>query len=317
MGVMMCVKISNFLICLFLVFTVSLGTTVKADFKKELIESRESKYNNIYVYKRGPLISMTFGHNTNFYTETVYDTRDQKVLPVVYTRYMTLGLAYLPSVSNILEIGFGGGRTVGYINKHLPDLKITSVELDPAVVELAKKYFGVQTSKNFLIEIGDGRRYLQKSKEKWDIILIDAYRGPFVPFHLLTKEFFQKVRDRLKPGGVVVQNIEPTTMMFDSALATIRSVFPNVDLYPAAGNVVAIAYAGKPLDHKELMLRANSAQENYKLRYDLTQLLRGRRIVNGNGEGKVLTDDFAPVEALLAIKRHNRKLDKISKKVSQ
>ena len=282
-----------------------------------LIEFRESKYNNIYVYKRGSLVIMTFGHNRNFYTETIYDTRDEKSLPVPYTRYMTGGLAYLEQAQDILEIGFGGGRTTRYLYEHMPGTNITSIELDAEVLALAKKYFGVKASDKFVVKIGDGRRYLQKTKAEWDLILVDAYRGPFVPFHLLTREFFQKAKKRLKPGGVVVQNIEPTTMMFDSAIVTIKSVFKNVDLYNAGGNIVAVAYDGAPKSQEQLVGQARAWQKKHNFRYKLTDLISRRRIVTNNGEGKVLTDDFAPVEALLAIKRHNRKLDTISRKAVQ
>ncbi len=90
------------------------------------------------------------------------------------------------------------------------------IELDKDVVDLAKKYFKFQETARLRTVVSDGRAYLLKDPEKWDVILIDAYRGPFVPFHLLTKEFYTLVKSRLNPGGVVVQNIEPSTMLFDS-----------------------------------------------------------------------------------------------------
>src|SRR5262245_22497828 len=113
------------------------ATLVHAEPK--LIEERNSTYNNIYVYKDGPYITMNFGHNKRFYTESVYDTTNELTLPVAYTRYMTVGLAYSSDLSNLLEIGFGGGRTAWYLHKHVPKLDITAAELDPAVVELATK----------------------------------------------------------------------------------------------------------------------------------------------------------------------------------
>jgi spermidine synthase len=136
--------------------------------------------------------------------------------------------------------------------------------------------------------------------------MIDAYRGPFVPFHLLTKEFYNLVKSRLTPGGVVVQNIEPSTMLFDSASATLKSVFPSVDLYDGGGNVVAIAYEGPSLRQAELLQRAAAAQERYKPRYDLRTMVAARRVL-GQPAGKVMTDDFAPVETLRAIEQKNEK----------
>jgi spermidine synthase len=279
---------------------------------QQLLEERSSTYNNIYVYKDGPQVSMTFGHNKRFYTESIYDTTNELALPVTYTRFMTVGLAYASGLDNMLEIGFGGGRTAWYLHKHLPAMEITAVELDPAVVELAIKYFGIRKSERFRIEVADGRRYMLKSDARWNIIMVDAYRGPFVPFHLLTTEFFKVVKSRLKPGGVVVQNIEPSTMMFDSALATIQKTFPNVDLYEAGGNIIAVAYEGPRRTQEALLARAGTLQKEFRFLYPLPDLAKERRIVTRPVPGKVLSDDFAPVESLLAIEKHNRKLEDIS-----
>jgi spermidine synthase len=290
----------------------SLWGAPAAQAQETMVEARESKYNNIYVYKRDKYYTMTFGHNKRFYTETIYDTTNELALPVAYTRYMTVALAYAAEASDAVEIGFGGGRTAWYLHRHMPALKFTSVELDPAVFELAQKYFGVKPENKFDVKVADGRNYLLRRAVKSDVIMIDAYRGPFVPFHLLTKEFFELVRSRLKPGGVAVQNIEPTTMMFDAAIATIRSVFSNMDLYEAEGNVVAVAYDGPPLSRTDLRKRAQKLQDKYKFVYALPELLAKRKVVRRTPGVTVLTDDFAPVESLLAIERHNKKLDALT-----
>jgi spermidine synthase len=280
---------------------------------RNLLESKESLYNNIYVYEQPPYRSMTFGHNRRIYTESVYNTGDDRDLPVDYTRFMTASLMYAKGVHAILEIGFGGGRTAWYLHRFLPEVQVTSVELDPTVLELAKKYFGIKEEPNFHVANRDGRLFLQESKERYDVILIDAYRGPFVPFHLLTKEFYQLVKDHLADGGVVAQNIEPSTMLFDSAVKTIHSVFPQVDFYRAEGNIVTVAYADerKPED---LAAAAQERDKTFGLRYRLQDMLAERRRVDIDdgkvidASAKVLTDDFAPVETLKNVERHNRKL---------
>jgi spermidine synthase len=288
-----------------------------ASAEQRLIEERSSAYNNIYVYKDGPHVILQFGHNKRFYTESVYNTKDELELPVTYTRFMAVALAYTGGLDNLLEIGFGGGRTAWYLHKHVPSLDITCVELDPAVVELATKHFGVRQEKKFKITVADGRNYMVRSRETWNVIMIDAYRGPFVPFHLLTEEFYKIVKSKLKPGGVVVQNVEPTTMMFDSAIATIQRVFPNVEVYDAGGNVVAVAYDGPRRTEAQLKERAQALQKAHSFVYPLEAFLPERRLVTRAVKGKVLTDDFAPVESLLAIEKHNRKLDDISEPASK
>jgi spermidine synthase len=296
---------------------VALGLGVAASSAQDnrnLLTSKESLYNNIYVYEDPPYVSMTFGHNRRIYTESIFNTHDDRDLPVDYTRYMTTSLMYAKDIHSILEIGFGGGRTSWYLHRFLPNVPVTSVELDPAVLELAKKYFGIKDEPNFQVVNRDGRLFLSESKEHYDIIMIDAYRGPFVPFHLLTKEFYQIVKDHLADGGVVAQNIEPSTMLFDSAVKTINAVFPQLDFYKASSNVVTVAYDGPERKSEDLAAVAADRDKAYGLRYHLADMLSERRRIQIDGgqvidpAAKVLTDDFAPVETLKNIERHNRKL---------
>lgn len=271
----------------------------------EVIETRESQYNTIYVVRQGEMIAMMFGVNRRLFTESLYNPADPRELPVVYTRYMTAALAYPGQLRSALEIGLGGGRTAHYLHLHMPQLDLTSVELDPDVIALARRHFGVTPNEKLRIVQRDGRMFLRQSQERYDLIMVDAYRGTFVPFHLLTREFFQTVKRRLQPGGAVAQNIEPTTMLYEAAIATLKAVFDNVDTYQADGNVVAVAYDGPAKTTAQLQARAGQLQTSYRFRHPLQPLFAARRTVPARPPGRVLTDDFAPVESLRAIDRHN------------
>ncbi len=277
-----------------------------------LIESRESLYNNIYVFEQGDLIVMQFGKNKRFWTESIYNRSDPRALPVDYTRYLTVALAYPEQPNSLLEIGLGGGRTAAYLNLHMPELDILSVELDPEVIELAMEHFDLMPNERFQIAERDGRIHLLRTADKHDIILVDAYRGPFVPFHMLTQEFYALAKRRLNPGGVLAQNIEPTTMLFDAAVATLASVFDHVELYPSHGNVVAIAYDGAQMDFADLTARAEALQARHRFKYDLSSLLGDRRILTQIPDAEPLVDDFATVEMLKSIERHNQGVGAIS-----
>ncbi|MCW1841039.1 spermidine synthase [Prosthecomicrobium hirschii] len=289
--------------------TLALAGPAWAQTGDDPVEFVESQYNNIYIYKRGTQVSMTFGHNKRLYTESVMDTTDTKALPVEYTKFMTAAVAYTKKQDSILQIGLGGGRTSWYLHVHLPDAAIDVAEIDPVVIDLAKKYFAVKEEKNFAPVAMDGRLFLLRNPAKrYDLICIDAYRGPFVPFHLLTKEFYVKVAEHLTEGGIVAQNVEPSTMVFNAAVATMKSVFRQVDFFPAAGNVVLVAYNdAERLSDAELLKRAEALQAKYAFRYPLTDLVKGRREPSNPVKGQVLTDDFAPVETLHAIERKNEK----------
>ncbi|MBR0778914.1 fused MFS/spermidine synthase [Bradyrhizobium diazoefficiens] len=279
-----------------------------------LLESRESLYNNIYVYQRAQYVILTFGHNKQIYTESVFNSGDDRELLIPYTQFMTTALMYAKNVHSILEIGTGGGRTAWYLHRFLPDVRVTSVELDPAVVELSRKYFGLKDEPNFLVDAKDGRLFLSQSKDRYDVIMIDAYRGPFVPFHLLTKEFYQIVKDHLAEGGIVVQNVASDTMLFDAAMKTIGAVFPQLEFYKSDDNFVTVAYDGPERKAEDLAAVAAERDKAYGLRYPLATMLAVRKRVDLSDtqmispKATVLTDDFAPVETLKAVERHNRKV---------
>jgi spermidine synthase len=296
---------------LMLMVCVFAGSGREAD-ARELVASKESLYNNIYVFKDGDDVAMTFGFNKSIYTESIFNTLDDRDLPVVYTRFMTASLMYPKKLESVLEIGFGGGRTSWYLHRFLPNIPVTSVELDQAVIDLAHQYFGIKDETNYRTVNSDGRIFLSNSKDRYDVILIDAYRGPFVPFHLLTKEFYQIVKDHLAEGGVIAQNVEPSTMLFDSAVRTMNAVFPQVDFYLAEGNVVTIGYDGAELTGADLDAMAAKRDGELQLRYSLTSMLPARKSLASSSaaisqSAKILTDDFSPVESLKAIQQHNRK----------
>jgi len=279
-----------------------------SDGTPRLLAQVDSLYNDISVYQRADgLRMMTFGAKRLHYVESMANPDDALDLPVAYTRAMTVGLAYASDLTRAAIIGLGGGRTAWYYHKSVPKLDFTAAELDPAVVKLSEAYFNVRPEKNFAIVVEDGRVWLTRTDKDFDVILIDAYRGPFVPFHLLTKEFYQLVAKHLRPGGVAVQNVEPTTMLFDSAVATIKSAFQHVVFLRGGGNIVILAYNGPVKDEATLERQAATRTQLYHLRYPLTDILARRFTPQWNEKTKPLTDDFAPVEYLKAIARHNEK----------
>ena len=106
----------------------------------------------------------------------------------------------------------------------------------------------------------------------------------------------------------MAQNVEPSTMVFDGAIATMRAVFRQVDMFPAGGNVVIVGYnADQRIPQSTLHEQAAILQRQYQFRHPLPELVAGRRVLAESVQSKVLTDDFAPVEAMRAIERYNRK----------
>ena len=273
-----------------------------------LVERVESLYNDIFLTRlTNGYYRLAFGAERLRYVESVVNPADELELPVYYTQSMTVGLAFAEKLETAAIIGLGGGRTAWYIHKSVPEIDFTAVELDPEVARLAAQYFDVRSEDNFTVEIRDGRVHLARNEDTFDLILVDAYRGPFVPFHLLTKEFYELIAERLNPGGVAVQNVEPTTMLFDSAVATIQSAFDHTVFFQGQGNIVIVAYNGPEKDEAAIRQLAAERQAKYGFRYDLTQILTRRFVPEWNEDTEPLTDDFAPVEFLKAIERHNER----------
>ncbi len=255
---------------------------------------RESQYATTYVDRDGDYFTMRFGVNRCIFTESRYNPKDPSELPVVYTQFMTVALAYAASAARIVEIGLGGGRIATYIHDFIPQAKITCVELDPGVVELAQQYFGVKPGPRLELVAGDGRVYMTRAHEKFDIVLVDAYQGTLVPFHLVTHEFYAVLRRKLARGGVVAQNIAPSVLDVDRMAATARAVFAQVDLYRAGRSRVLIAHEGPAKSQAALLTRARELQHAHSLRYPIEPMLAERR-ANVASKASPFTDDFAPV----------------------
>jgi spermidine synthase len=277
------------------------------DKQSGLIAAIETEYNNIYIYKNREYVTMKFVRFGTGYTESTTNTNDDSELPVFYTRVMLVGLLYADSPRNILMIGLGGGTLTNYLHKFLKnDVYVRVVELDSGVIAAAKKYFHTREFSNYKIIENDGRLYLHDAQQTYDIIMLDAFRGGYVPFHLLTKEFYALANSRLNPGGCLVINLHAATELFPSSLATVKQVFPNVETFQAQGNVVVVAYQGEKKDEKNLKKKTAYMQNKYRLNYDLEKIYRLK--YNENYENaSVLTDDFSPAYYLDSIKRHNLK----------
>jgi spermidine synthase len=268
-------------------------------------ERIETEYNNIFIVQKGDFLSMTFrlkGENTR---QSVLNLRDRGQLPLPHSHYQTLAAVHAGKLKTMLMVGLGGGSVSDYFLRHVPDMHVTSVELDPGVTTAAKKYFGVEESARHKLAAGDGRVFLARNKAKYDIVMIDAFRGGYVPFHLLTHEFYTLLASRLEPDGVAVLNLRARTQLFDSSLVTLRRTFKTIEVYEWSGNAIVLARLLPPMTAEERLARAKERQAQYKFRYDLLPLLKDEARVEVK-EARLLTDDFAPVNLYDSIESQKR-----------
>jgi spermidine synthase len=268
----------------------------------------ETEYNDIFITKKRAELSMSFQRKGWDYTQSVTNLTDPDDLPLAVARTMTVSLVYPAEPRRILMIGLGGGTVSAYIGRFMREAHIDTVEIDPGVIATAKRYFGIRETSRIRYLDGDGRVFLNRNREPYDLIIIDAYHGGYVPFHLLTKEFYALVKDRLKPNGAAAFNVHDGTKLYVSTIVTLRAVFPTVDLYPSGeGEVIAVVTRGPGPDRQTLAARADALQQRFGFRFPLPTLLARYSEKVDASQGVLLTDDFAPADLYNALRESRRR----------
>ena len=245
------------------------------------------------------------------------DRRDPTSLELLYSRFASLGLALRPDAARALIIGLGGGSMAKKYHREFPEMEIDSIEIDPDVVEVARAYFHFREDSRQRVHGGDGREFLARTGERFDLILLDAYYADNMPFHLVTREFFDTARDRMTPEGVLVINLigslrGPDSAMVRAAIKTLSDVFPQVYTFPTFGNrgrvlaeiqnvVVLASKARERMSMKEMERRA--ARLGRDLFPDPVSKIR-RSYFTGpleQDDVELLTDDAAPLDDLVRL----------------
>ena len=231
-----------------------------------------------------------------------------------YTEFFHMPWLWNTNIKRVLMIGLGGGSTQRSYQHYYTNVQVDTVELDPVVVRVAKDYFYVTESLTHRIHLQDGRVFLRRTTNLWDVILMDAYAttryGSSVPPHLTTKEFFTQVRNHLPTNGVLAYNligeVEGWNQDFVGGMyRTIREVFPQVYLFKAkeSRNVVLIATrSNERYDITRVQKEGAALMRNGRIRLpDFTTRLQS--FVNfppsSANRVPVFTDDRAGVEGLL------------------
>ena len=188
------------------------------------------------------------------------------------------------------------------------------MEIDPEVVKLAKDYFQVKEGKQMRLHAQDGRLFLTRTPNQYDIILIDAYFTDAMPFHLTTKEFFELAQKKLTPNGIIVANLisavtGPSGKIARAFVRTQRQVFPQTYVFAARRpdnvsldtiqNVIVIATRDKQrVDIREIVKRASALDKG--LFPDPIQDIGVAYFDKPVPEDvPILTDDYAPTDNLL------------------
>lgn len=300
------IRVSIGLVCLSFVN----GCARAAD--TDYVEHYDTLYNSLTVEKRGNIVELRARARGSEALESAIDLSDPLMPVVHYTRSLYGALFLHPDPQRVLMIGLGGAGFNRLFAAAYPDAILHTVELDAKVLELCRTRMGFTPTAKTPVTIMDGRMFVKRNKEQWDWLILDAFRGGFVPPHLKTEEFYRECAARLGERGVFVSNLHATSQLYYSDLKTIRKVFPQVVLFETAGrgNVIACAvkYRSPIITNPATWPTAEAVTEPvFAGRLDMKAIREEHMAfpVERVRRARVMTDDFAPVEFLDALKVNN------------
>jgi SAM-dependent methyltransferase len=194
-------------------------------------------------------------------------------------------------------LGNAAGTTSRAYEEFFPRTRVDGVEIDAELSEIGRRYFDMNNPRLHLYH-EDARPFLRRIDARYDVISVDAYRQPYIPFYLTTKEFFETVRDRLAPGGVLIVNVghpEGQDDLEKVLSATIGEVFPNLMRDPIEDTNTLLVASEAPLSSSRLI----DAVPRLPPALRPTAVAAAGRLERPLRGGDVYTDDKAPVEWLI------------------
>jgi predicted membrane-bound spermidine synthase len=265
-----------------------------------LVYETESSDNYIQVVQDGTAFELSL--NDGHATHSIYDpTQPLTRGPWDYFMVAPLFLAQTgpAAIDNALLIGLAGGTVSKQLTAAYGPIPIDGVEIDPAIAEVGRDWFEM-TEPNLNVIIDDGRYVLRTTESTYDLIGVDAYKQPYIPFQLTTREFFEEVSGQLTNDGVAVINVGRTKTdyrLVDAISSTMRDVFPNVYLIDTdrfANTIVVATKSPTSLANFEASVAVQAPGSLIRTVGETS--LRTGNVREVTEVTTVFTDDHAPVE---------------------
>lgn len=275
-------------------------------------------HNGTLIFEKETMFShmdiIEYGDNRSLYLDGMrhssMDMGDPLDLVIDYTEYFHLGMLFNPKSTDVLFVGGGGFTGPKNFLKIYPDVKIDVIEIDSDVIDAARTYFNLESSPRLQIFNDDARKHLSMFDKKYDLIILDAYATNYVPYHLMTHEFFQMLEKRLEPNGVVVSNLLGSiegnnSPLVRSVYKTMKETFPVAYVFPTEGNPaylqnIMIISSNQPYEFDRLLLLEMS--KNSPADYLVDELSKQEHFYNKSvdtSDVPFLTDQFNPSEVLI------------------
>jgi spermidine synthase len=243
-----------------------------------------SEYSRIRVTREGNVRTLWFiRDNGDEVIESQQDLAKPHELLVDYTRFMFLSYLFRPKQEKVLIVGLGGGSMVHFLKHYDPKVKVDVVEIDPVIVSVAEKFFGVKSGGNVNIITRDGLDYLRKTEAQYDVIYMDAFLKPSrdtdetgVPLRLKTLKFYKDVQKKLTPDGLMVFNLNPHSKIGED-VKTIREAFRQTYVFhlPEFGGLVVVgSLSDKRLTPAALQTAAEAIDRRFQTSYSFRAMAR-------------------------------------------
>lgn len=194
---------------------------------------------------------------------------------------------------SVAILGGAAGTVARAFGMLMPETTVDSVEIDGELHDVGKRFFDLR-GRRLRLHTADARPWLRRTGDRFELIYVDTYRQPYIPFYLATREFFELARDRLAPGGVVIVNVghpESSDEIERALSATMGDVFAHVVRDPAQPTNTQLMATNGPRPQPWRLAAAD-------LPAPLKETARAAadRLQQPVGGGDVWTDDLAPVE---------------------
>ena len=248
-------------------------------FRKTLCRTRGLAH-DLVVTRNGDLVTLWSASGIR---HTVFDSAAPYMPGLEYARNMLAALAFCPRAQSCLVLGLGGGSIPRMLIKARPHINIEAVEIDPAVVELAERYFDIHALPRCTVRREDAADFLRHCTSQYGVVIVDTYLGEQFPDQCATREFIENARRCLKNDGVLVLNwLSGNKQKRVDLLKTIEWTVGPVWQLPClkSGNVLYFAASGN-ITSPELISAAAEIQEEIPFENSLRQLVQRLKLISG------------------------------------
>jgi len=273
---------------------------------EEIVHHERSLYQNILVVDNGERRCLQFTLRESPRSQSCKDLDAPRRLVFGYTKMMLASLLVLENPRRILVIGLGGATLPQTLAALFPDVPIDIVEIDPAVVQVAEKYFDFAPSANVRVVVEDARVWGKRAAggdTRYDLILLDAFNGDYIPEHMMTLEYLEETRALLTDRGVLAANTFATSELYAHESATYARAFGpffNVKMSTNSNRII-IAVRTPPLPNRSALDAAARRIAERLAPFGMDAFDFPARMdtrTDWRSDARVLTDQYSPANLL-------------------